>query len=385
MNLSKIMLHKTEIKRYLIVLTLSILFLIIGNRIAVRDSAAIPYDDEFAMIFFNAQVIEIIDRTVEELGNGFTRTVINFYARITNGDSRGQVVQGEQSISDFILMQELELSLNDRILLFYDNFTGNYYMAGHARIHYVIALGVAFFLLMLIFAGIKGFNSVLSLVLICASIFLVFVPSILAGHNIYLVTIIISLYAILSTLPMVIGVNKKSLAAILGSFGGVILVGLLMLATSRVMQITGYIDEETSWLTLLENPVDIRAIIFAGVVVGALGAIMDVSTSISSSLWELKKADDNGDFKSIFKSGLDIGKDIMGTMLKTLVLAYIGGSLSLILLYVSHATSFEFLLNLELIIVEFLRALIGSFGMLLAIPLTALICAWLFKKDDFDE
>jgi len=375
----------SKMKSYLTILIFSVLFLAIGNRIAVRDSAAIPYDDEFSMIFVNAQVTEIIEHTVEDVGQGFSRTVIFFYARITRGVHRGEVVRAEQSFSDHILMQELEVGLNDRVLLFYDDFTGFYYMAGHTRLHYVIVLGAVFFLLMLLFARGKGFNSVLSLIFICAAIFLVFVPAILSGGNIYLVTIIICLYAILSTLLMVIGANKKALASILGCTGGVLLAGLLMFAMDRITKLTGFIDEETMWLTLLDNPIDIRAIIFAGVLIGALGAIMDVAMSISSSLWELRKAGGVSDFKSIFASGMNIGKDIMGTMLNTLILAYIGSSLSLILLIVAHSTSFQLLFSMELIIVELLRALVGSFGMLLAIPLTAAICAWLFIDTDADE
>jgi uncharacterized membrane protein len=107
---------------------------------------------------------------------------------------------------------------------------------------------------------------------------------------------------------------------------------------------------------------------------------MDVAMSISSSLWEVREAGGEYDFRSIFKSGVNIGKDILGTMLNTLILAYIGSSLSFILLITVHTHSLTALFNLEMIIVEFLRALVGSFGMLLTIPLTAAICGWLYDE-----
>ena len=103
--------------------------------------------------------------------------------------------------------------------------------------------------------------------------------------------------------------------------------------------------------------------------------------SISSSLWEVQLAGGTSNFQGLFFAGINVGKDILGTMLNTLILAYIGSSLSAILLIVAHTTSYMVLLNSEMIIVEFLRALTGSFGMFLTIPLTAAICGWMYPKD----
>ena len=132
------------------------------------------------------------------------------------------------------------------------------------------------------------------------AIFYVFIPAILAGRNIYIATIIVCLYAILSTLLTVVGPNKKALASIVGCLSGVLLAGLLMLALDTFLNLTGFVDHEMQFLTMLENPLDLRAIIFAGVTIGAVGAIMDVAMSISSSLWELRRAggvSDFGDFR----------------------------------------------------------------------------------------
>jgi len=368
--------------KYLVTIALSVLFLVIGNRLAVQDSAAIPYYDEFSITFVSARVTEILSHTVVEMGHGATMTTIIFEARITNGGLRGEIITAEHTLTDMFIVQEREVELGDRVILFYDDFSGLYYLAALYRIQFVIALAVIFFILVVAFAKVKGLNSILSLVFILAAILLVFVPAILGGRNIYVVTVLICFYAILSTLFIVIGVNRKAFASILGCAGGVVLAGVLMFIMDRLTRLTGFVDDESVLLTVLENPVDLRAVVFAGVVIGAVGAIMDVAMSISTSLWELHKAGGVSDFGGMFKSGINIGKDILGTMLNTLVLAYIGSSMSLILLVAANAESFSMLFNMEMIIVEFLRALVGSFGMLLAIPLTAVICAALFSRKE---
>ena len=118
--------------------------------------------------------------------------------------------------------------------------------------------------------------------------------------------------------------------------------------------------------------------IFAGVILGAVGAVMDVSVSISSSLKELYDQVERPTFGGLVKSGVNIGRDIMGTMANTLVLAYIGCELSATLLLVSLSTSVTTLFTVEKIVAELLQALVGSIGILLTIPLTAVVSAALY-------
>lgn len=360
-----------RINSYLNIIFLSIVFLFVGNRLAtwgVEDRY-----DPYALDFIPAVVTQVLERQEEEHG-----IQITFSARITSGGMRGMEVMAIHSISAHFDINEKEVETGDRVLLVYLDFTGEYFLANYIRINYVMILGGLFFALVIVFGRLKGLNAILSLGFVCIAIFYVFIPAILAGRNIYAATIIVCLYAILSTMLTVVGANKKALAAILGCLGGVVLAGLLMIFMDFFLNLTGFIDHETRSLTLLENPIDMRAIIFAGVTIGAVGAIMDVAMSISSSLWELRSSGGVSDFAGIFKSGINIGKDILGTMLNTLVLAYIGSSLSLILLIAAFTTSYAELFNTEMVVVEFLRALVGSFGMLLAIPLTSGVCGYLY-------
>ena len=123
-----------------------------------------------------------------------------------------------------------------------------------------------------------------------------------------------------------------------------------------------------------------KGIIFAMIIIGALGAVMDVSMSISSSLFELKKKSPHISPRELMKSGFAIGGDMMGTMANTLVLAYIGSSLTCVLLYVSYNANLAQVINKEKIVAEILQALAGSMGMLMTLPLTSVICAMTYNR-----
>ena len=128
-----------------------------------------------------------------------------------------------------------------------------------------------------------------------------------------------------------------------------------------------------------DNPLDLKALIFAAIIIGAVGAIMDVSISIAASLAELKEKLPEISMLELWKSGMTISKDIMGTMANTLILAYMGSCLTSVQLMVAYNSSLLDLFNREMIIVEMLQALVGSMGILLALPLTSLICAALYR------
>jgi len=379
--------HKDKLI-YICILALSVLFLFTGNWVASRDRYT-P-EREFEIIFHTGIVTDILERTETDANFdwAFSDVDVNiaFNVRITDSQRRGDIVTAHQNISSFFMVNESEVSVGDRVLLQYDDFNSIYNFATFVRINYMVILGVVFLALVILFGRKKGFSAIVALGFTCMAVFFVFIPAILSGRNIYVTTIVVCVFAIISTLLIVIGPNKKSLSAMIGCLGGVLLSGLLMLIMDAVLSLTGVLDAETLSLLHLPNPIDIRAIIFAGVILGAVGAIMDVAMSISSSLWELRESGGVCDFGGIVKSGINIGKDILGTMLNTLILAYIGSSLSLLLLINVHTTSLMELFSMEMIIVEFLRALVGSFGMLLTIPLTAGVCGWLYASlADKDE
>jgi len=365
---------------YVITIIISILFLFIGNRIVTRNLGI--FDQDYGEEIAKARVVSVVDRDVEEYnvdGNTLLENIqITFEAEILNGAYRGETVTASQTIDNIHYSNMSEAEQGDRLLLVYsEQDVQGWHFLEFIRTDMLLVLGILLVVSLLIFGRRKGFNTILSLVFTCAAIFTVFIPSILSGHNIYICAILVCLYAIMMTFLIVNGLNKKTWAAAAGSFGGIAVSGLLIFIMDRVLSLTGIVDDDSLFLTYLptEMPIDLNAIIFAAIIIGAMGAIMDVSMSISSSLWEVKEEARDATRDSLFKSGINIGRDIMGTMSNTLILAYIGSSLSVVLLLSVYSTSLLYLLNREMIVVEILKALVGSFGILVTMPLTSLICA----------
>ena len=236
-------------------------------------------------------------------------------------------------------------------------------------------LVLAFFALLIGFGRVKGFNTVLSLVLTCAAVFFIMIPAIIKGYNIYLVTFITTVYTIVMTLCIVIGVHPKSIAAAVGCTCGVGFAGLLTVAMQDVMYITGLIDEDSSFVMYIngDTVINLRGVIFAAIVIGALGATMDVAMSIASSLDEILFHKPDISDLDLMRSGLNIGRDIMGTMANTLVLAYVGSSLHLILLLMAYNNDIGAIVNRESIAVELLQSVAGSIGILFTVPATAAV------------
>jgi len=380
-----------DYKSYIFILVLSALFLFVGNFIATRGLEDSGQDD-FASSFMQARVVEIIEtrEIVTQISPDFSLTDVSveFVARITTrGDNRGDIVTATHLQRGQALVQERQVEVGDRVILFYDTFGDVYFLATHVRIHYVAILSGVFFLLILVFGRRQGVSSIIALMSIILAVLFVFIPAVLNGRNIYIATFVICLYAILTTLLVVVGPTKKALASVLGCLGGVLFASIIMTIMNAVMGLTGYLDTESTHLLLLDNPVNLRAIIFAGVIIGAVGSIIDIAITISSSIWEVKSCGRNHSFKSLMSAGLNVGRDLMGAQINTLIMAYVGSSLTFILLTVAHSTSLMILFNAEIVLVELLRAIVGSMGMLLVIPLTAMFSGWIFNmpSNDIDD
>lgn len=240
-------------------------------------------------------------------------------------------------------------------------------------------LALIFAAVLVLTGGLKGLKSLISLILTIALIFFVLIPLTLRGINPILVTCVISAVIAAVVFRIVGGHNLKSLSGAIGTVLGVTAAGLIAVYAGSFMNLTGLSSEESLMLMYsLKLKIDFVGLLFSGVIVGALGAIMDVGMSIASAIEEVRRVRPESSFLQLFNSGMNVGKDVMGTMSNTLILAYVGASLPLIILFISSEMSFVKIANMELIAEEVLRALSGSIGLILCIPITAFISALLF-------
>lgn len=384
------MLNKTLI--YIFTVNLSILFLFFGNRIASNKTSAFNQQKNGQEVQ-KARVVEIRNKTTEQHESEDSETIlesstIEFSAKILSGYKKGMLIHAFQTTDPFFPVAMKEIQKGDKVLIYRDEASqsGKRWILGeYLRTDTLFWLGALFFLFLIVFGGFQGINTIISLIFTCAAIFTVLIPSILNGHNIYFWALIVCFFIVIMTLLIVSGLTPKSYAAGLGCFSGIALSGILTLIMNKLLKLTGVLNDESLYLLYLnpENPINLKAVIFAAIIIGAIGAIMDVAMSVSSSLFEIRKKAPSIPFLTLFRSGLTIGRDMMGTMANTLILAYIGSSLSLVLLLAAYHTSLLELLNRELIVTEILQALIGSIGILFTIPFTSLISAGIYTRKRF--
>ncbi len=376
---------------YILTIILSALYIFIGNKAANVNKIDYSLDYNHGTPI-KVKVTEVLDENYEKIVyNGFETDdrIILFEAEILSGYRKGEVVTAIQNLDSMYAISQRVVSPGDKAII-YLNQNANapqikYMFAEFHRVDFIRVLWILFFVLLLVLGKRNGVNTLVSLVFTVASIFYVFIPAVLNGGNIYSWSISICIYIILMTLLIISGLSRKSLAAMIGCSSGVLVAGVITIAANYLCKLTGLTTEDSMYLLFLnqENPIDLKAIIFAAIILGAVGAIMDVSMSLSSSLAELKEQAGHMTGRQITRSGMVIGRDIMGTMANTLILAYIGSSLSVTLLLAAYNSATPLLLfNTEMILVELLQAVAGSLGILLTIPLTSIVCGFLYRSDE---
>ncbi|MBR3848566.1 MAG: YibE/F family protein [Oscillospiraceae bacterium] len=384
---------KKQIIIYIITVVFSILFLFVGNAVCRP-----PVFDNGDEIYYRAKVVEIKDVIEEEysLDDGYTMVSskrIMFDAFIKSGPYKGDTVEVSQDVDNMYAYQPRDVKVGDEVLISRPAYDYSmieediseeeveWVLIDHNRIGKIAVLVAAFLLLIIIIGRAKGLSTILSLIFTVLAIFMVYIPSILKGYNVYLMTVVVSIFVIFMSLIIINGWNKKTLCAIFGNVMGVAIAGVLAAVVSRAWGLTGVVEEEYVLLSQYDTPIDLLSLVWGGVVIGALGAIMDVAMSIASSMNELNEEMRDKTFGRMLRSGMNIGRDAIGTMTNTLILAYIGGALATVLLLVAYNKNLYYLFNLEMIMAEILSAVVGSIGILAAVPATALFSAYVFNRD----
>ena len=332
------------------------------------------------------RVIRITDTKTDNVSGETEFVTVTFKAQALNTSLRGKILDVVQEIDRSYVFCPKQVEQNDEVLV--ESYTQDgetyYYFGDYVRITPLLWLLAIFCVLVIIFSKMQGLKTVVSLGFTCLSVFAVLIPAILNGHNIYFWSIADCVFITVMTLSIISGFNVKSLCAGIGCVCGVLCAGLTVIIADKFLNMTGLLEEESVYLIQLypDNPINLKAIIFAMIIVGAVGAVMDVSMSISSSLYEMRVKSPHIKPAELMKSGFTIGRDMMGTMANTLVLAYIGSSLTGVLLLVAYNANIEQVINKEMIVAEILQALAGSLGMLLPLPLASAVCAAIYYNKE---
>ena len=304
--------------------------------------------------------------------------------KITSGKYKGQIVEVDD-LKQFEATDSnvgtLGAKVGDEVYLsIQQDSNGNIKDAliyDYVRYKPIIIIVVIFVILLALIGGLKGINSLIPLVLTAFAIVKIVVPAIEEGMNPVLISVIVCIGLLVINLLIISGINKKTAAAIAGSVFGIVSSTGLMIITGASMRLIGIGDEEVEVLMSIfsNNHINFKGVLFAGIILGTLGALIDISISIASAMNEIAEANSSISKKEFIKSGMSIGKDIIGAMSNTLILAYAGSSLIVLLIELSSNLSFIQIINEGVIISEIFKALIGSIGLILSVPCTVITMA----------
>lgn len=329
-------------------------------------------------IMVRAQVIDILHDGETEFG--FSYQV--FIAEIRSGSLRGNTVIVENAfMGDYAI--DIVVNSGDSIILaleFINNEFITAHVFSHSREFHLYILAIIFVLLLLIIAHLKGLKAIVALVL-TAFLIGIMLQGTLNGHDPLILAIIISIIITIITMLLICGFNTKAYASIIGTTGGVLVAALISIWVGYAANLTGIYNLDVRSLRfLVDENFNFRNLLISGIIIGALGAVMDVAVSIASAMEEIKKNNPSISKTELIKSGMNVGKDIAGTMANTLILAYAGVSIPLLLLFLGFQASYISIINMEFIAVEVIRALSGSIGLIFAIPITAITYIALTRK-----
>lgn len=336
-----------------------------------------------------AKVLEIpLDDTKEERPDVPRAADIRYQhlkLEILTGAHKGETFTVKNTI-EMISAYRLIIEKGETILLrLYEDAEGkveNLVVYERSKENYLYGFIGLFMVLVIIIGGLKGLKSVITLVLSAVLVLFVMLPLILKGWSPVLTSVIVCAGITALTLLIVSGYNRKTLNAFLGTIAGVVAAGVLALIAGNLCRLSGLGDEDAQLLAYIPQHMnlDYKGLLFAGIILGALGAVMDVTMSVASAMWEITRIQPSISAKDLVKSGMNIGKDVMGSMSNTLILAYAGGSIHIMLLLMAFKVPMLEIINMDIMSSEIIRAIAGSIGLICAIPFTAFLGGLMHRK-----
>lgn len=249
---------------------------------------------------------------------------------------------------------------------------------------WVIYIFAALYLLLLcVIGGKQGIRGSLGLVFTFISVIFLYIPLIYQGYSPFWIAVFVCFITTLVTMYLIGGTAGKTICAIGGTIAGILCAGITALLFSKASGISGYNVSDIETLLTLWNTDEIQVggLLFSGLLISALGATMDVAMSVSSAMEEVAKQNPDLTMRELWLSGMRVGRDMMGTDSNTLILAFAGTSTSTLLLDYAYDLPYQQIINSNNIGIAIMQGLSGSFGIVLSVPLTVTLCAFIMKQN----
>ena len=374
-------------KQWISALVLAVVLAVLGGLFIAAHPAQTPAPEaEEYMEYENAVVEQILSDSTEAdpVSEDHFRGSQSLIVRVKTGRYAGQQMLAENTVGP---IYGTPMALGDGVtvgLSTYADGTVRCYIYEYDRFPGLLIVVAAFLLVTVLVGGKVGLKSLVSLGLTVAALIFILLPLLLRGWPTIPTTFLIAVLVTAATFVILGGVERKTVCACLGTLAGIALATAFGLTAQWLLRIDGYRQEYTEALLQLrqtgESGIGISGLVTAGVIVSALGAVMDVAMSISSAVQELNRVNPELTAKALLKSGMNIGRDMVGTMTNTLILAILGSGLTLIVYIYSLGLQPWQLLSSAYMSLEAISAVASSIGVMLAVPLTAAVCAVSFGK-----
>ena len=322
------------------------------------------------------------DNTTKEKKTGLLIGTKKLQVKILTGRYKGQSAEVENYLS---ALYNVNVKQGDKVSIRIDTGETGYAVSvyNYYRVPQLIGCVVAFLLLLVLIGGKQGAKSAAGLIFTMVCIIWILLPLSLKGYSALLITIVLILLCNIASFILITGVNKKTLIATIGSVCGVLAGAGFSLIAQALMSVTTYqMDEaETLLLIMTNTKLSMKHLFLCGVLIACMGAVMDVAMSIASSVAEVHTVNPELGAKDLFRSGMNIGRDAMGTMANTLILAFAGGSLNMMLMIYSYGVSFQQLMNTDFVAIEVIQSIAGSIGIICTVPISAFIAATIYGRE----
>ena len=371
------LLTKKKTVQYLVYLLLVCMFAVFVIKLNQMEKTELVV--RTGQTFEKAKVIKILQDNLEENGTRVGEQKVR--VRMLTGVRKGEELDITSS-SGYLFGAACKPGMKVIVMqsVAGDSTVASVYTQDREGVIYIFAL--IYLLVLCLIGGKQGIKGCLGLVFTFFCVIFVYLPLVYLKYSPFWTAVFVCFITTLVTMYLIGGPTRKTCAATLGTLVGVILAGVSAWCFSKASGISGYnvSDIETLMTLWNTNRIQVGGLLFSGLLISCLGAVMDVAMSISSAIDEIYRQNLSLSRKELFKAGLRVGRDMMGTDSNTLILAFAGSSVSTLLLDYSYNLPYQQIINSNNIGIAIMQGLAGSFGIVLSVPFTVLICTILFHK-----
>ncbi len=371
------LLSRKKVVRYLIYLLFVCVFAVFVIKLNQVEKTELVV--RTGQTFEKAKVVKILQDNLEENGTRVGEQKVR--VRMLTGVRKGEELDITSS-SGYLFGAACKPGMKVIVMqsVAGDSTVASVYTQDREGVIYIFAL--IYLLVLCLIGGKQGIKGCLGLVFTFFCVIFVYLPLVYLKYSPFWTAVFVCFITTLVTMYLIGGPTRKTCAATLGTLVGVILAGVSAWCFSKASGISGYnvSDIETLMTLWNTNRIQVGGLLFSGLLISCLGAVMDVAMSISSAIDEIYRQNLSLSRKELFKAGLRVGRDMMGTDSNTLILAFAGSSVSTLLLDYSYNLPYQQIINSNNIGIAIMQGLAGSFGIVLSVPFTVLICTILFHK-----